>query len=201
MNDDELDFLQWKIELTDKEIFLVGKIIAQWSALEHEVFLQTLRTYEVSNGEEVSLPKQMNNLQFTKVLELWNERVAQKVGGVRQDVLTNQFHRILHYKEYRDSLVHGMWDWSKTDLSNISTIRVRKTEVITTKFTLNDLNDLHSVIAGINFKIRYPGGVEDYARQFEESGSYISRRALSIFSGSSVANDWITLGVQPKKKS
>lgn len=196
MDDDRLDFHQWAIELTDREISLIGNIIAQWSALEHIVFLQTLSTYKPYNGEEILLPKEMNNLQFTKVLDLWNERVAQKAEGIRRDVLTKQYDRVRHYKEYRDALVHGMWDWSKTDLNNISTIRVRKKEVITTRFTVNDLQDLHTVVAGINFKIRYPGGLEDFA----ESGSYISRRALCMLTASPLVDDWEILRVKLKEE-
>lgn len=72
---DDTDDLRWNDELSDRETFLIGKVIAQWGALEHEVFVQTLMTFDMPDGEEVVLPKTMNNLQFTDVLNL-----SQKIG-------------------------------------------------------------------------------------------------------------------------
>ena len=66
----------WDLELSDSEVHHIGKIVAHWGAIEHEVFIQTLMTFDTSSQEEIQLPKAMNNLNFTNVLELWKERVV-----------------------------------------------------------------------------------------------------------------------------
>ena len=190
MSDRNTDNLAWDAELSDREVFLIGKIIVQWGALEYEIFTQTLLTFDAPDGEEKPLPKAMNNLQVTDLLALWKERVVEKAGEERSAVLGLQLEEILRLKEFRDALVHGFWHWSETDLSQITTVRIRKKEVITTRFTAPDLEDFYARLARINFKIRFPGGVQEFARSRADQGSYMSRRALSMLTGSPVAEDW-----------
>lgn len=182
MNEQPIERL-WDTELSDREIHFIGKVIVQWGALEHEVFTQTLLTFDAPEGEQIALPKAMNNLQITKLLALWKERVVDQAQGERSEVLQYQFAAILRLKPFRDAVVHGMWDWSASNLSLLSTVRIRKKEIRTTHFTADDLEDFYDQLARINFKIRFPGGIEDLARQRAESGSYMSRRFLSMMSG------------------
>ena len=164
-------------------------IFIQWASLEHEVFMQTLKTF-VTEGEEVHpLPKEMNNIQFTGVLDLWKERVADKASSRRAKVLQRQYDEILKLKDIRDALTHGMWHWSNEDLGRISTVRVRKREIIMSHFSAKALDDIASQLGAINFKIRFPGGLIDLARARMEQGSYISRRAMALFTGTAVDHD------------
>lgn len=181
----------WDTELSDREIHFIGKVIVQWGALEHEVFTQTLLTFDAPKGEQIALPKAMNNLQVTELLALWKERVVDQAQGERLEVLQRQFDEILRLKPFRDAIVHGMWDWSASSLSSISTVRIRKREILTTHFTAGDLEHFYGQLARVNFKIRFPGGIEDLARQRAESGSSMSRRFLSMMSGDSLAGDWL----------
>ncbi|OYZ03177.1 MAG: hypothetical protein B7Y42_01690 [Polaromonas sp. 28-63-22] len=178
----------WDPQLSDREIHFVGMIFVQWGALEHEVFMQTLRTFEPRDGETdvPALPKEMNNLQFSGVLELWNERVVKARRGKRGKVLQQQYEEVVKLKEVRDGLTHGMWHWTPEDLGEIRTVRVRKREVITSRFSADVLGDVASRIGEINFNIRFPGGLVDVARQRMEEGGYMSRRAVAIFSGAPV---------------
>ena len=182
---------RWDAELSDREVFLIGKVIVQWGALEHEIFTQTLLTFDASEGEQAALPKAMNNLQVTELLALWKDRVVDQAKGDRSRVLQLQFDEILRLKDFRDAIVHGMWGWSASNLTTISTVRVRKKQVLTTHSTSDDLDDFYGRLANINFKIRFPGGLEDLARRRSEDGGYISRRLLSMMSGSSLPADWI----------
>jgi hypothetical protein len=50
----------------------------------------------------------MNNLQFSGVLDRWNERVAMPRRGKRGKILQKQYEEIRKLKEVRDALVHGM---------------------------------------------------------------------------------------------
>jgi hypothetical protein len=191
VTDDSHDFYKWDAELSDREVFLIGAIVVQWGAIELEIFTQTLATFDVPEGKQTTLPKTMNNLQFTEVLSLWKERVVDQVQGERTKVLQRQLDEILRLKQFRDALVHGMWDWSASELSRISTVRVRKKEVVITHFTADDLAHFYGRLASINFTLRFPSGLEDLARQYEDQGSYISRRGLSMFAGDPVADDWL----------
>lgn len=201
MTDDNHDLYRWGEELSDREVFLIGKIIVQWGALEHEVFSQTILTFDAPEGEQTALPRAMNNLQFTDLLSQWKVRVVDKAQGERANVLQQQFDEILRLKEFRDALVHGMWDWSVVELAKISTVRIRKKEIITTHFTADDLNDFCDRLASINFKVRFPGGVEELARKRAEQSFYISRRGLSLLTGDRVAGDWLSSAPQPKDEA
>ena len=48
------------VELSERELLCIGHIIAQWGALESEIFSQTLQTFE---EQTQVLPKEMNNMQ------------------------------------------------------------------------------------------------------------------------------------------
>lgn len=191
MSDD--DFHLWNDELSERETFLIGKTIAQWGALEHEIFVQTLMTFE---GEETALPKAMNNLQFTEILGLWKERVVAKADGKRRKVLEQQHEKILKLKDYRDALVHGMWQWSKAELSKITSVRIRKKEIISVHFTADDLADFSLKVASVNFKLRFPGGLEDLAEQRAAEGFYVSRLGAALLTGDPLADEWFkSIGV------
>ena len=191
LSDENDDILSLGLELSDKEIHHIGSIIAKWGALEHEIFIQTLLTFETQAGEKVDLPKEMHNLQFTKVLDLWKERVVEKAEGEKIQILTKQYNLISDIKKYRDALVHGMWEWSKDDVTRISAIRIRKKEIITVHFTASDLEHLDLALGKINFKVTYPGGPEDMAESMSGEFSYMSRRFLAEVTKSDIANDWL----------
>ncbi len=179
----------WDPQLSDHEVHFIGMIFIQWASLEHEVFVQTVDTFDAGNGEIPQLPKEMNNLQFTAVLELWKKRVADKAPKGRAKVLQRQYDKILKLKEARNALAHGMWHWSPEDLGRISTIRVKKRQIITSHFSAKSLGDMASELGEINFKIRFPGGLIDLARARMEEGGYMSRRAVAMFSGAPVDDD------------
>lgn len=179
----------YDVPLSDKEGILIGRIIALWGALESEVFEQTLATFDVQDGEE--LPNAMNNLSFLKVLELWKARVADVADGERALVLKHQFGRITHLHDSRNALIHGMWTWSMAEPEKISTTRVSKKQVITMHFPAGSLADFHNELGVINFKIRYPLGVEDLAREIADEDSFISRRAMCMLTDNPAADDWL----------
>ncbi|WP_432755273.1 hypothetical protein [Pseudomonas sp. WMBT8] len=188
----------YDLPLSDKEAILIGRIIALWGALESEVFAQTIATFDVQDVEK--LPRVMNNLNFLKVLELWKARVAEVEEGERAVLLEQQFENITRLHESRNALIHGMWTWSMAEPEKISTTRVSKKQVITLHFPAGSLADFHKELSVINFKIRYPGGVEDLARERENEGGFISRRMLCILTGNPAADDWLPRRTMPKGK-
>jgi hypothetical protein len=166
------------IELSDRELWCIGKIVALWGSLEHEIFLQTLKCF---SGKEISkghLPREMNNVQFSQVLALWEAHVVNKAAGKRKEVLQEQHRRIHDRHDFRNALVHGMWDWSKSAPEKITATRIRKRQVIRTHFTADDLASFASDLEEINFKVRFPGGLEDYADSMMKQGAHVSRRFL-----------------------
>jgi len=179
----------WDPQLSEREVHFIGMIFVQWASMEHEVFMQTLATFDAEVSDAAQLPKAMNNLQFTGVLDLWKKRVVDKAKGRRAKVLLRQHEVICKLKGYRDALTHGMWHWSTEDLGRISTLRVRKREIITTHFSAEDLWDFASKIAEINFNIRFPGGLIDLARAQMQQGGFISRRAMAMLTGAPVDRD------------
>jgi len=170
------------VELSERELLCIGHIIAQWGALESEIFLQTLQTFEEPPQE---LPKEMDNMQFSGVLEKWKERVVNQCNGEKKKNLEKQYSLIRHYHDYRNALVHGMWNWDKTSPAKIETIRIRKKEVISIHFTAADLEDLSLAVARINFNIRYPRGAEDL-EELINRGGYIGRLTTNMLLGHSV---------------
>jgi hypothetical protein len=197
MSDNDLIRL-YDVPLSDKEGILIGRIIALWGALESEVFVQTLATFDVQDVEE--LPNAMNNLSFVKVLDLWKAQVADVAKGERAAVLQQQFARITHLHDTRNALIHGMWEWSMAEPQKISTTRVSKAQVITVHFPHGSLADLHKELGVINYKIRYPGGAEDLARDRASQGGFISRRFLCMLTGNPAADDWLPRHSVPMDK-
>lgn len=188
----------YDVPLSDKEAILVGRIIALWGALESEVFAQTMATFDTQDDKE--LPKEMNNLSFIKVLDLWKVRVADVAEGKRAEVMQHQLSRISHLHDSRNALIHGMWMWSMDEPENISTMRVSKKQIITMHFPAGSLAGFHNELGDINFKIRYPGGLEDLARERANEGGFISRRALFMMTGNPAADDWLPLRRVPIDK-
>lgn len=196
----ENDFYKFDLELSDKEFQLIGQIVSQWGALEYEIFEQTLLAFDRPDGEEIVLPKEMNSLQASVILEQWKEHVVDKAEPKVAEVLREQYERISELKDYRDALVHGVWKWSPNDIGKINTVRIKKKKIIGVHFTADDLYDLYSRLAGINFKIRYPKGTEDYARERVAQGGYFSRRFLSMVTDNDIADDWLSPALSKSDK-
>lgn len=167
----------WDDGLADDELFFIGKIVAHWGAIEHEIFVQTLLTFDADESAMVELPKAMNNMSFNRVLELWYDRVVAHTEEPKRTVLEKQKKKIESYKEYRNALVHGMWDWDRSQPQIVTTTRIRKKKVITTKFNEGGLQDFYSELAQINLYIRYPNGVEDLFKENAEQGLYVNEAA------------------------
>ena len=178
--------------LSDREVFLLGQIVLEWGAIEHEIFSQTLLTFAASEGESTPLPRAMDNLRVTELLNLWKQRVVDCSEGERGQILQQQFEEILNLKKFRDALVHGMRGWSATPLSRISTTRVRKKEVITTHFSADDLVDINARLQSINFRLRFPRGLEELARARAEQGHVLSRWGMALLTGDRIAQEWLS---------
>jgi hypothetical protein len=186
-DDDELT-LSYPVELSQRELIFIGLIVAQWGSLEHEIFVQTLMCFE--NHEPEQLPSAMNNLQFTQVLDLWEQHVVENAAVERREVLRRQLSKIKHFAECRNALVHGMWDWSVTEPEEITAVRIRKKQILSTHFSADDLQYFSESLGVINFRIRYPMGIDDLAVAAER-GAYMSRSAVALFSGHPIADELV----------
>lgn len=180
MSDQVLKYL-FSVELSERECGLIGLIVTQWGAMEYEIFHQTLRRLDDEDVPE--LPKEMNNVRFSKVLELWEEKVVEASVGERRDTLRKQLAHIRHLSDYRNALVHGMLRWSASDLSRLTAMRVRKKEILSVHFSSDDLFDFQQKLAEINFRIRYPLGLADRAAEMEKVGGHISRAGMAMLTG------------------
>lgn len=167
----------WDTGLTKQEVGIIGEIVVQWGALEFEVFEQTLMTF----GTDIhlsQLPKEMNNLNFSSVLKLWKERVVEQAEGDVKKVLEGIYDKILEIKDIRNAIVHGMWDFSTTELQTVSTLRVRKDQIIHSVFKDQFLVALYEDIAELNFNIRYPGGLEKFLQEQMSDGFYVNKAEI-----------------------
>lgn len=181
------DFSQIDVPLSQAETFHVGRIIALWGMLEHIIFLQAVESFDARDGTDISLPKKMNNIKFSDVLAHWKTRVAEVAPDGRRQVLLRQHERIEKLQEARNALAHGMWDWSLDDLSRISTVRVKKQDVIVMHFTAADLADISSQLGGIIYKIKYPAGLEDYAGDMVRHGFGLTRHGAAMMTSNPIA--------------
>lgn len=188
MSDDEMNRL-FDVELTEKETFFIGRIVALWGALEHEIFMQTLQTFAAEGDAPIKLPSEMNNIQFTGVLGLWKTRVVDLAKGKRKRVLEQQHEEILRCHEFRKAVVHGMWDWSAQNVGNITSTRIVGKKIIGVKFTADSLLSFMTDMQKINFSVRYPRGLSDYALAMSKQGFGISRRFAAAMTGHPVADE------------
>lgn len=178
--------------LSDREKFFIAEIISQWGAIEHEVFVQTLSSYDKGDA----LPKEMNNLQFSGVLKLWKQRVVDASQDERLRVLQDVHSSIVSHQDARNALVHGMWSWEPGSPGQIFVTRVKKDEIIRTTFTGDSLESLALDVSELNFNLRYPEGLADLAAERAQQGYSMSRRWAAMMSGHPVADE--LAGPQPR---
>ncbi|WP_185966141.1 hypothetical protein [Rhodopseudomonas palustris] len=196
MPDQDLKYL-FSVELSERECGLIGLVVTQWGAMEYEIFHQTLRSFDEEDNSE--LPKAMNNVKFSQVLDLWKEKVVEVSAPERRDVLRKQLSQIKHLLDYRNALVHGMLKWNADDLDRITAIRVRKKEILSVHFTAEDLFDFQQQLASINYFIRYPLGLIDRAAELEKVGGYVSRAGAAMLAGHALL-DQLQPGLRAARK-
>jgi hypothetical protein len=175
------------VELSERELILIGKVVALWGSLEYEIFCQTLISLNPSDSD--ALPKQMNNVQFSQVLDIWETLFVQNAKGRRKATLQTQCKAIRHYVDFRNAIVHGMWDWSGSAPEKISATRIRKREIIRTHFTADDLASFVSELQVMNFKVRYPGGRREYVKAMAKKGSSMTRLGLCLMTSNPLTNE------------
>ncbi len=175
----------WDAGLTNEEYCLIGTVVAQWGALEAEIFGQTLMTFG-SDIHVSQLPKEMNNLNFTSVLKLWKDRVVDSSEGNVKSLLEQAYEKILKLKDFRNSIIHGMWEFSLGEPQTISTFRVKKDQIIHTVFKDGSLSDFSMEVAQLNADIRYPGGFAEFFQEQMRDGFYVNEaemRRMKLNSG------------------
>ncbi|MCL2910004.1 hypothetical protein [Shewanella aquimarina] len=176
MSDQEIKQV-WDVGLSPSESKLLGLIVAHWGAIEGEVFQQALESYGV-DFELSELPKEMNNLSFSKVLEVWKERVIAGAPEADKVVLKKQYEKIRCYQDYRNSLIHGMWIFDRNTPEVISTLRGRGKEIISAVFEEGQLQKFYSELAQINLYIRYPRGMEQVFEEQFKQGYYVNEAEI-----------------------
>ena len=167
----------WDAGLANKEYCIIGTIVAQWGALEAEVFDQTLITF----GSDIhvnQLPREMNNLNFTSVLKLWKERVVDTSEAKVKSLLEKTYKKILELKDFRNSIIHGMWEFSLGEPKTISTFRVKKDQLIHTVFKDGSLANFSMEVAQLNADIRYPGGLAEFFQDQMSDGFYVNKAEM-----------------------
>jgi hypothetical protein len=187
---DQHNMLRAQVELQEREFTLVGSIVAHWGALEHEIFIQTLSSYDNADAHGSSLPNAMrNNTKFVAVLELWKERVVDKAEAGVRAILSKQIEAINALSDFRNALVHGMWHWTPGHPGEIIASRAVRGEYLSVRFPPDALADLAERVQTIYTRVRYPRGWEDLAREISSNGSYVSRNAFDmLFGGGETAN-------------
>ena len=175
-DDTELKGL-WDTGLTHEECMIIGDIIAQWGALEAEIFIQTLDSFD-SDIHVSQLPRVMRNRNFSEILELWKERVADAAEDAIKMVLQEAYEKIVGLKNARHSIVHGMWDFTVSEPKIISTFRVKDDQIIHTTFKDGALADVGMRIAELNMNIRYPGGVREFFKEQMSGGAYVNHAEI-----------------------
>jgi len=162
-------FLDWG--LSDQETYLIGSIITEWAAVEHEIFNQALQSFE---DESTTVPRALRSPQFTNVLKVWKERIVD-TATEHSDVLMKQYEEIDKLKDHRNALAHGMWIWNPSSIDRIISLRVKRDTLISAHFTIEDLQDFRTRTQRINFNIRYPGGKDDFISRRVNVGYSASR--------------------------
>ena len=182
MSDDHELKAIWDTGLADNEYMVIGDIVAQWGALEGEIFIQTLTSYG-SDIEIDQLPRAMRNRNFSEVLSLWKTRVVDISEEPHKAVLEGAHEKTLKLSDARNAIVHGMWDFSLSEPKTISTFRVKDDKIIHTTFKDGSLVDICMQTAEINASIRYPGGAKDFFMDQMSGGVYINhaeRRRMKL---------------------
>lgn len=73
MNDDTPHQMMRLLDLglSERELYFIGRIVAAWGSVESEIFVQTVQALNPDSVDD--LPSAMNNLQPSRVRELWKE--------------------------------------------------------------------------------------------------------------------------------
>lgn len=166
-------------ELDDKETYLIGAIVAQWGFLENEIFEQTLLSY----ADEESLPRAMNNLQFSAVLELWKQRVVETSADATKRLFHAQYDEIVKLSPFRQAIIHSRWKWHADRLDVITAVRVAKDQIISVDFDTESLTDFMLRLGEVRRNLQYPGGEDERLAELEAMGGRISRSGYRMLFG------------------
>jgi hypothetical protein len=168
--------------LSDRELYFIGRIVAAWGSIESEIFLQTVQALNPDSLDD--LPTAMNNLQPSRVRELWKEHVVDKATGKRRDVLLEQHRKIEQYSEDRHAIVHGMWEWSKSELEKLTVWRVKKNKLEQKVYTADDLMNISMAVDEVAYYICFPTDGE-----LADVGAFMSRKMRATLARHPVAKD------------
>ena len=138
--DDDMDepIFSFDPGLSQREIILIGTIVALWSHLRREIFIQTASSF----GSQGQLPEELNDGRFTTLLRHWRDRVIANASQERKEVLEEQHRLIVDLNDIRQAIVESMWEWDDADPEKIKAVGPTGSKAESVAFDAASLQEL-----------------------------------------------------------
>jgi hypothetical protein len=168
------------VELEHNELAALGRLTAQWSHLEHLIYINSQALAEL-NG--IDPPSEVTSKSFSNRLAAFRQLILSGFEGAQKTKYEKLLSKIANIEQDRHKLIHGTWDWLPTDPSRIIAKCDRPNVEFEKPFDFETIYELGTRIGEISFELAFPSGYDTSLEERTKSGFAVSRLGMKMLMG------------------
>jgi hypothetical protein len=143
-------------DLTDEELFAIGRVTASFAYLEHALFMDSLAI--VHRHRIKPFPEKILVVSFDQRLEAWRRLVRDHRKGRTREKTMKIAKRIKQLQKDRNRITHGLWSWEYSSPGTVTASTFKPNFEFTEPFDFKKLLAVSEALGEINFSLTYQKG-------------------------------------------
>jgi hypothetical protein len=167
-------------DISDKEMYLIGKVTVSWALLESQIIEITKDL--ASHLGYILPPDFVTNCTLEKTLREFKALVLkiEKPSSLKKR-LSTILAKVNDLKVQRHALTHGLFSWSVENPQRIRARTPKKPQ--SHRFDADKIGKLAQSIGQLNFELLYPHGEKQFLRDKIKTGGSINRAFAILLQG------------------
>jgi hypothetical protein len=172
-------------DLTDEELFAIGRVTASFAFVEHAILVDSLAI--VHRYHIKPFPERILSVSFDQRLEIWRRLVRDNRKGVARKKMLNIAKRMRQLQRDRNRITHGLWSWEYSSPGMVTASTFKPNFEFTEPFDFKKLLAVSEALGEISFSLTFPKGKAQAWKSFvqnrENTGFSASRGFAMMMSG------------------
>jgi hypothetical protein len=167
-------------DLSDEEMFAIGRVMVSWAYLEHAILDDCVR---MADAHRTTVPDGAFVVALKPRLRVWREMITKFRRGKPREHLLKTISRIENAQSARNRITHGLWSWEYSSPERITAKSYKPRFGFNQHFDFMKLMKLGDVLGEINFELRYPKGETEAMKSLAARPLGMSRDFALIMMG------------------
>ena len=137
-------------DISDEEIFAIGRVTVSWALLEHAILDDCAR---MAAARRVAIPEGAFKVALKPRLRVWREMITKYRKGKPRELMLKIVSRVANAQRSRNQITHGLWSWDYNTVDRITAKSYKPNFGFTQSFDFQKLVKLSETLGQINFEL------------------------------------------------